>query len=168
MRVAITADVPDENSPVSMVFGRCAYYAIYDSNTDKLEFVPNPGGMLPRGAGVQAAQFLMQQNVDTIITGGVVGPNASMVLAQAGMQIVNNFRGSVRDAVEAVKSGRIAPISLPRPPSPYGEPFAAMYPYYADEPPLSKEEEIRMLEEEKARIEDRLKEIKKKLKELKN
>ncbi len=165
MRIAITADVPDENSPVSMIFGRCAYYAIYDSSTDKLEFVPNPGGMFPSGAGVQAAQFLIQQNVDTVVTGGVVGPNAAMVLAQTGMRVVNNFRGSIRDAVEAVKSGRITPTTMPQPVSPYGQPFAPP-PYYAEEPQLSKEDEIKMLEEEKARIEERLKEIKKKLKEL--
>ena len=164
MRVAITADVPDENSPVSMIFGRCAYYAIYDTSTDKLEFVPNPGGMMARGAGVQAGQFLIEQGVQMVVTGGVVGPNASMVLAQAGIQVINSFRGSIRDAVEAIKRGDLKPIANPSPLPPQPHPSYGYYP----EPELTREDEIRMLEEEKARIEERLKEIKKRLKELKD
>ncbi len=161
MRVAITADVPDENSPISPVFGRCAYYAIYDASTDKLEFVPNPGGMMARGAGVQAGQFLIEQGVNTLITAGVVGPNASMVLGQAGIQVINGFQGRIRDAVEAVKSGNLRP-TYQQPPQP--SPYQQYYPPPMEIPP---EEEIRMLEEEKMRIEERLEEIKKRLKELK-
>ncbi len=162
MRVAITADVPDENSPVSAVFGRCAYYAIYDTSLDKLDFVPNPGGMMARGAGVQAGQFLIEQGVTTLITAGVVGPNASMVLGQAGIQVINGFQGRIRDAIEAAKSGNLRPgyPQQPLQPSPYQQ-------YYPPPMEIPPEEEIRMLEEEKMRIEERLDEIKKRLKELK-
>ncbi len=159
MRVAITADAPDENSPISPIFGRCAYYAIYDTATDKLEFVPNAAAMYARGAGVQAAQEIANLGVQMVITAGIAGPNASMVLSQAGIQIVNNFPGTIRDAIEAVKSGKINAPQMPMPaPPPTPQPYA---------PPLSKEDELRMLEEEKEYIERRLEEIKKKLKELK-
>ncbi len=150
MRVAITADVADENSPVSPIFGRCAYYAIYDSTTDRLDFVPNPGGMMARGAGVQAGQFLAEQGVQMVITAGMVGPNAAMVLGQAGIEVVNGFQGSVRDAVEMAKSGQRMQLA--------GMNYAPA--------PMSKEDEIRMLEEERMRIEERLAEIKKRLEEL--
>ncbi len=159
MRIAITADVPDENSPVSVIFGRCPYYAIYDTSTDRLEFIPNPGGMTARGAGVQAGQFLMEQGVQMVITGGIVGPNASMVLAQAGIQMINSFHGSIRDAIEGVRKGELSPRTAPQPYPQYG--------YYPPQPQLTKEDEIRMLEEEKTSIEERLKEIKKRLEELK-
>lgn len=158
MRVAITADAPDENSPVSPIFGRCAYYAIYDTATDKLEFVPNASTMYARGAGVQAAQQVASLGVQMVITAGIAGPNASMVLAQAGIQVVNSFQGTIRDAVEAVKSGRVAGASSPS---------ATLAPAYPPYYPASKEEELRMLEEEKRYIEERLKEIKKRLEELK-
>ncbi len=159
MRVAITADAPDENSPVSPIFGRCAYYAIYDTATDKIEFVPNTAGMYARGAGVQAAQQVANLGVQMLITAGIVGPNASMAISQAGIEIINSFQGTIRDAVEAVKSGRIRaqPQSIPPPVPPTSPPY----------PPMSKEEELRMLEEEKEYIERRLKEIKKRLEELK-
>ena len=163
MRIAITADVPEENAPVSVVFGRCPYYAIYDTATDRIEFVPNPGGISARGAGVQAGQFLLTQGVEMVITGGVVGPNASMVLSQGGIRVINGFQGSVKDAINAVKNGNIKSIQPPPmyPPQPY-PPYQQYYPPQ-EMPP---EEEIKMLEEEKSRIEERLEEIKKRLKEL--
>ncbi len=158
MRVAITADAPDENSPISPIFGRCAYYAIYDTEADKLEFVPNAAAMYARGAGVQAAQEIANLGVQMVITAGIAGPNATMVLQQAGIQIVNNFPGTIRDAIEAAKSGRIRTLPAPVPgPPPVAPPYQ----------PMSKEDELRMLEEEKEYIEKRLEEIKKKLKELK-
>ena len=150
MRVAITADVNDPNAPVSPIFGRCAYYAIYDTETDKLEFVPNASAMYARGAGVQAGQQIASLGANMVITAGVVGPNASMVLAQAGIEVINSFQGTIRDAVEAVKSGKIMGARA--------HPSAAQ--------PLSREEELRMLEEEKEFIERRLEEIRKRLKEL--
>ena len=166
MRIAITADMPNEKSPISPIFGRCAYYAIYDTSTDKLEFVPNPGGMIARGAGVQAGQFLMENRVNMVITAGVVGPNASMVLAQAGINVINGFQGTIRDAIESAKSGALRNVMPPQPmypPSQY-PPYPTQY-YQPEEIPP--EEEIKMLEEEEARIKERLEEIKKRLKELK-
>ncbi len=160
MRVAITADVASETAPVSMVFGRCPYYAIYDTNTGSLDFVANPGGMMPRGAGVQAAQFLIEQGVNTLVTAGVAGPNASMILAQAGIQVVNGFQGRIIDAVEAIKNGNLKIGYTQVAPAPMAQQYMPVE--------ISPEEEIRMLEEEAARIKERLEEIRKRLGELNN
>ncbi len=165
MRVAITADVPREDTPISMVFGRCPYYAIYDSESDKIDFVPNPGGMTARGAGVQAGQFLIEQGVSVLITAGAVGPNASMVLGQAGIQVISGFQGTIRDAVSHVKNNDIKAVPrAPIPPQNYGYNTMAM----GYIPQLTPEEEIKMLEEEESRIKERLDEIKKRLEELEN
>ncbi len=162
MRVAITVDSPSENALVSPIFGRCAYYAIYDTESNKIEFIPNASTMYPRGAGVQAAQQIISQGVQQIITGGIPGPNSSMILAQAGIGVISNFSGTVRDAVEAIKQGRIETQRAPMPPT-----YPLNYPGYTPfEAPRSKEEEVKYLEEEKKFIEERLKEIKKRLKEL--
>ena len=164
MRVAITVDSPSDNAPVAPIFGRCAYYAVYDTDTDKIEFIPNSATMYPRGAGVQAAQQILSLGVQQVITAGIPGPNSSMILAQAGINVVSNFTGTVRDAVEALKSGKIEAKRVAMPPA---YPNYPSYPSYAPfETPIGKEEEIRYLEEEKRYIEERLKEIKKRLKEL--
>ena len=160
MRIVITADAPSDTSPVSPIFGRCAYYAVYDSSTDKLDFVPNPAVGYARGAGIQAAQYVLSLGPEMIITGGIPGPNSSMVLSQAGIPVITNFVGSVRDAIEDAKSGKLKPQAAQSPMAP------APFPGYQQVPP-SKEDEIKMLEEEKEYIKRRLEEIKKRLKELK-
>ena len=160
MRIVITADAPSDTSPVSLIFGRCAYYAVYDSSTDKLDFVPNPAVGYARGAGIQAAQYVLSLGPEMIITGGIPGPNSSMVLSQAGIPVITNFVGSVRDAIEDAKSGKLKPQTAQSPMAP------APFPGYQQVPP-SKEDEIKMLEEEKEYIKRRLEEIKKRLKELK-
>ncbi len=165
MKVVITADTPSENSPVSPIFGRCAYYAVYDTETDKLEFVPNPAAMYPRGAGVQAAQYVASLGARMVITAGIAGPNSSMVLAQAGIAVISNFAGTIRDAVEEIKRGRIK-LEEAMPPAPAMPGYPGYLAYGSPAQSLSREEEIKMLEEEKSYIEERLKEIKKRLKEL--
>ncbi len=162
MRVAITVDSPNEDAPVAPIFGRCAYYAIYDTESDKIEFIPNASAMYPRGAGVQAAQQIISLGVQQVITGGIPGPNSSMILAQAGIGVISNFSGTVRDAVGAIKQGKIEARRMPITPA-----YSPPYPTYAPfEAPISKNDEIRYLEEEKRFIEERLKEIKKRLREL--
>lgn len=163
MRIVITADAPSDTSPVSPIFGRCAYYAVYDSSTDKLDFVPNPAVGYARGAGIQAAQYVLSLGPEMIITGGIPGPNSSMVLSQAGIPVITNFVGSVRDAIEDAKSGKLKPQTAQSPIPPMAP---GPFPGY-QQVPLSKEDEIKMLEEEKEYIKRRLEEIKKRLKELK-
>ena len=158
MKIAVACDAPQENSPVSAVFGRCAYFAIYDGKN--IEFIPNTSSGFARGAGIQAAQMLASMGVNIAITGGIVGPNASMVLAQAGISVVNGFHGTVKDAIESVQRGTMSPM-------PPNIPLVNEPPFITDSQSFEYDE-LKMLEEEKAYIEERLEDIKKRLNELKN
>lgn len=59
-------------------FGRCRYFAITDTETGEITFVPNDA-IDDKGAGVKAARTLLKQNVDAVIVGNV-GPKAFEVL----------------------------------------------------------------------------------------
>lgn len=50
-------------------------------------------------AGIKAAQTILNQNVDVVLTGNI-GPNAFNVLAAAGVKTVTGISGTVRDVVE--------------------------------------------------------------------
>ena len=57
MKIAVSAQGPDLNSPVDPRFGRAAYFIIYDTDSrgfDVLRNVENAGAS--QGAGIQAAQ----------------------------------------------------------------------------------------------------------------
>jgi predicted Fe-Mo cluster-binding NifX family protein len=68
------------------------------------EAVDNPAVGAAGGAGIQAAQFIVEQGADAVISGNV-GPNAFDVLEAANVPVYLFNGGTVRDAVTAYKAG---------------------------------------------------------------
>lgn len=110
MRIVVSASGMDLDAPISPVFGRCPVYLFVDTETMEVEAVPNPAVSAPGGAGIQAAQFVVRQGPQAVLSDNV-GPNAFRVLLAAGIPIYQVREGTVRQAVEAFKEGRLNPIS---------------------------------------------------------
>jgi len=75
----------------------------------QFEAVPNPAISASGGAGIQAAQFIIEQGAQAVLTGNV-GPNAFNVFQAAGVPIYLLGGGTVREAVEAYKSGQLRSV----------------------------------------------------------
>lgn len=110
MKVAVSATEGSPESTVDPRFGRCQYYVIMDTETMKSEVLSNTSMGAASGAGIGAAQVVAGKGVEAVLT-GAVGPNASAVLSQAGIKIVSGVQGTVREAVEAYKSGSLQPAA---------------------------------------------------------
>ena len=110
MKVVVSAIQEGLDAEVSPVFGRCPVYVFVDTETMDFESAPNPAMSAPGGAGIQAAQFAVSKGVSAVLTGNI-GPNAFNVLQAAGVTTYPVSGGSVREAVEALKSGRLQPVS---------------------------------------------------------
>ncbi len=106
MRVVVTSNGADLNAPVSPIFGRCPTYIFVDTETMAFEAVPNPAMSAPGGAGIQAAQFVIEQGAQAVLTGNV-GPNAFDVFQAANVPIYLVGGGTVGETVEAYKAGRL-------------------------------------------------------------
>lgn len=106
MKIAVTSTGPSLDAPVDFRFGRCAYFIIVDTDTLEFQAIPNQAAAAPGGAGTMAAQFVASQGVSHVIT-GEVGPNAYPVLMAAGVTPVTGATGTVREAIEAFKSGKL-------------------------------------------------------------
>jgi len=91
-------------------FGRCRNFVIVDSDSDKFEAFSNESVTASGGAGTQSAQFLANKGVGAVITGNV-GPNAARALEAAGIKVYSAASGTVRDALEAYKVGKLSPVS---------------------------------------------------------
>lgn len=104
MKVCITASGTDWNAPSQPNFGRAPYFVFVDTELDVLESVKNTPGA--HGAGVQAAQAVADRGASAVITGRV-GPNAFQGLRAAGIDVYVGATGSVRDALEAYRSGQL-------------------------------------------------------------
>jgi predicted Fe-Mo cluster-binding NifX family protein len=91
-------------------FGRCRSFIIVDPESDKSEAFSNESVTASGGAGTQSAQFLANQGVDAVVTGNI-GPNASRALEAAGIKVYTMAGGTVRDALQAYRAGKISTVT---------------------------------------------------------
>lgn len=107
MIVAVSANGEGLEAPISPIFGRCPVYVIVDTDTWAARSLPNPAASASGGAGIQAAQFVIDQCVQALVAGNV-GPNAMQVLQASGIAVYTYAGGTVQEAVEALLAGDLA------------------------------------------------------------
>jgi predicted Fe-Mo cluster-binding NifX family protein len=107
MRIVVTADGDHLDAPLSPVFGRCPKYAFVDTETLAVEAIENPALSSSAGAGIQAAQFVVERGARAVLTGNI-GPNAANVLQGADVPVYQVYEGTVRQAAEMFRQGRLS------------------------------------------------------------
>ena len=115
MKIAVSASNPDLTSPVDPRFGRCSYFIFIDPETMGFEAVKNPNVSSSSGAGIQAAQLVSEKGAQVVLTGHC-GPNAFQTLQAAGIELFVGVRGSVQEAVEQYRSGKLQLAGQPNAP----------------------------------------------------
>ncbi len=106
MKICVTAVADQLDSQVDPRFGRSQYFVIVDPATMAFEAMPNEAMNAPGGAGIQAAQTIVNKGVDVVISGNM-GPNAFQVLSAAGVKIATGAYGTVKDAIELYQAGKL-------------------------------------------------------------
>lgn len=113
MKVAVTTVGDGLDAAVDPRFGRARKFLIVDTDTLETRVVENRQNLLAtEGAGVQAGQNVVRQGVDAVITGNV-GPKALAVLQTAGVRVYAGAGGTVREALEALREGRLVETDRP-------------------------------------------------------
>jgi predicted Fe-Mo cluster-binding NifX family protein len=112
MKIAVSSQGDTLDAAASPVFGRCPTYLFIEPETMEFEVVPNPAMNQAGGAGIQAAQFVVNQGAGAVLSGNL-GPNAYDVLQAAGVPGFLVSEGTVRQAVEAYKAGQLQPMGGP-------------------------------------------------------
>jgi predicted Fe-Mo cluster-binding NifX family protein len=107
MKVTITARDNHLDADVDPRFGRCKYFLFIDTETMNVEAYANNQQSTMGGAGIQAAQYVANKDVNAVITGSV-GPNAFQTLNAAGLKIYTGARGTVKEALEQFKNGDLS------------------------------------------------------------
>jgi predicted Fe-Mo cluster-binding NifX family protein len=110
MKIAISSTGKDLNCQIDPRFGRCQYFIFIDPETMEFEASENEGLMAMGGAGVQAAQLIAQRGATALITGNL-GPNAASALSGSGIKIYLVSSGTVKEAIEAYKTGSLREVS---------------------------------------------------------
>lgn len=88
------------DSGVCLSFGRAPYYLIYDTSTKSSKFVINTAAESQGGAGIKAAQLIVDNGVEALITPRC-GKNAADVLEAADIKLYNIKNESIEDNINA-------------------------------------------------------------------
>ncbi len=112
VKIAVSSIGDSLDAPIDPRFGRCSFFIIVDTDTMEFKALPNPAVYAAGGAGIQAAQSVIAEGVEAVLT-GVVGPHAMSALKAAGRPVFSYTAGTVRQAVEAYKKKELTPITTP-------------------------------------------------------
>jgi predicted Fe-Mo cluster-binding NifX family protein len=112
MKIAISSKGTDLEAQIDPQFGRCQYFIIVDSATEAFEVVDNKAAALSGGAGIQAAQTVVNAGADAVATGNL-GPNSTNALMAAGLKVYLGASGTVRESLEQLGRGRLQDASKP-------------------------------------------------------
>lgn len=102
MKIAIPLD--ENRQDVCIVLARAPYFLFREDGKDTI--ADNPAAQANSGAGVQAAQYLVDQSVDVLITVRC-GQNAADVLKESGMRIYKSIHKAALDDMTAWEDGKL-------------------------------------------------------------
>lgn len=106
MKLVIPANGVDLDAPTSPVFGRCQTFIFVNPETLEFEVLPNPAAAASAGAGVQAAQLVIQHGAQAVLARSL-GPKAFGLIQSAGVTAYVLEGATVREALLAFKSKRL-------------------------------------------------------------
>jgi predicted Fe-Mo cluster-binding NifX family protein len=106
MKIAISAKANNMESEVDPRFGRCNFFLLVDTETMEFEAISNQAGQAMGGAGVKAAQLVIDSGAEAVISGNF-GPNAFQTLSAANVKLYNGAQGTIKDTVEKYKKGEL-------------------------------------------------------------
>jgi predicted Fe-Mo cluster-binding NifX family protein len=112
MKIAITATEPSLAAACDSRFGRCAHFMIVETADMSAVALANPHVDRGGGAGIQAAQMLVGQGVQAVLTGNC-GPNAHQTLSAAGIAVVLDCQGSVGELAARYAAGELRGATVP-------------------------------------------------------
>lgn len=107
MKIAIPVYNKSMESGVAQSFGRSPYYLIYDTESKVSVFLDNSAAASQGGAGIKAAQIIVDNNVGAVLV-PQCGENAATVLKAAGLKIYKTINTSIQDNIEALNNGKLS------------------------------------------------------------
>lgn len=110
MKIVIPVDEDALEAPLSSSFGRAPYFMLHDTETGITEFLENAAADAPSAAGIQAAQFAVDNGVEVLVTVHC-GKNAAEVLRAAEVEIYKSFGQSAAENLTGFLGGKLEPMT---------------------------------------------------------
>jgi predicted Fe-Mo cluster-binding NifX family protein len=107
MKIAVSAQQAGPESPVDPRFGRARVFMVFDDEKETWESIDNNQNLqAAQGAGIQSAANVVNAGCTSLISGHC-GPKAFRALSSAGVTVYTAYKGTVRDAISAFRSGKL-------------------------------------------------------------
>lgn len=110
MIIAMPVDGNSMEASVNRSFGRTGYFMFYDTEAGEAVFKENSAAMAQGGAGIQAAQFVVDNGAKVVIA-PMLGKNAADVLVGAGMKLYRNITPSIQENINDFIADRLSPLT---------------------------------------------------------
>ena len=111
MPIMISSEGKSLDCRPSLRFGRAPYFIKINLSNDDWEAYQNPAIDQRGGAGIKAAQFMLDQKITHVLTGRF-GPNAHQALSASGIKMVSfgsNYN-TISEVIEAFKNNLLTEI----------------------------------------------------------
>ena len=109
MKIFITSQLGYNKSKMDSRFGRCRFFNIYDTELESYTILENPGYNAKGGAGIQTANFIIENNADILIT-GQLGPNASEIIKKSNIKVFVSEEKSILEIIDDYKNCKLKEI----------------------------------------------------------
>jgi predicted Fe-Mo cluster-binding NifX family protein len=112
MKIAITSTGETLDSQVDQRFGRAALFVIAETDTMGFAVIENENLAAGGGVGVSSAKLVIDAGAEAVLTGNC-GPNAQRTLSAAGIKLFTGLTGTVAQAIELFKGGKLTETTEP-------------------------------------------------------
>ncbi len=119
MKIAITSSGETLDSQVDPRFGRAVFFLIGDSEIMDFSVIENKNINASGGAGINSAKVVIDAGAEAVLTGNC-GPNAERTLQSGGVKLYTGAKGTVAEAIELFKSGKLTQADGPNVQSHFG------------------------------------------------
>jgi predicted Fe-Mo cluster-binding NifX family protein len=106
MKIAVSSTGKSLESAVDQRFGRAACFAVVDTETMEFQVLENASVAAAGGAGINSAKMVADAGAEAVLTGNC-GPNAERTLSAAGIKLYTRVTGTVAEAIEQFKAGKL-------------------------------------------------------------
>lgn len=107
MKVIVPVESKSLDVPVCSSFGRTPLFVLFDTENGKYEFLDNSAAASQGGAGIKAAQMLVDSGATALITYRC-GENAAEVLNAANIKMYKAQNGSVANNIAKYQDGKLS------------------------------------------------------------
>lgn len=107
MKIAIPVEGKSMQTRICPSFGRSPYFLIYDTASQESVFLDNSAAASQGGAGIKAAQIIVDNQVKVLLTPRC-GENAAEVLNAAKIKLYKTINDSLQDNINAFNEGKLS------------------------------------------------------------